>query len=229
MLRQKASASLLDSYEVERMPVVAEMLNLSTALHEKAFRHGQEIEVGKQEDGVQPDPMLRSNKLLQLGVNYRWSNIILDERKAEKGTTEKNPYGTLDLQVSAGDRAPFIGGLVTGEETTDLFTLLREASSHLVLVFPSSKSSIGIEGIGPIQKLIDAGLVDVYAIIDEPSRPASLHGLKYLLDVDRGARNAYAADNRTAYVTIRPDGIIGAYTFGIEGIAEYFRHLGVMI
>jgi hypothetical protein len=229
----KASDALLKSYEAERMPVVAEMLSLSNALHARAFPHIPATAFETPEaNNTQPDPMQRSRKLLQLGINYRWSNIIYDERNDKEAIQDVTPYDLLENQIRAGDRAPYIGGLTGGSgETTNLFSLLRDAPSHLVLIFPSSGSS-PIEQLSAVQSIIDAGLIQFIVILGNKSSDKQTQGkgVRYLVDSQDTSRASYHIDaNRSTYVTIRPDGIIGAFTFGVNGIKEYFVRVGVTV
>lgn len=60
--------SLLDSYNEERLPVIAEMLNQTTTLLNQTFRSRR----------PESAAWIKGGSLLQLGVNYRWSSIILD-------------------------------------------------------------------------------------------------------------------------------------------------------
>jgi hypothetical protein len=227
---KKASSDLLKSYEAERMPVAAEMLNLSNALHARAFPHiPQTAFATSQTSDTQPDPMQRTRNMLQLGINYRWSDIVFDERYDRTEIVEKKPYGSMDNQIRAGDRAPYIGDLVEGEKTTDLFSLLREAPSHLVLIF-SSSSLISSDVLSRIKTFTNTGLVHLVAIVEGQVYDDKAKGVQYLVDSRGIARKAYLSeDNRDAYVTIRPDGVVGAYTFGVEGIEKYFAGIGISV
>jgi hypothetical protein len=227
VIKGKASSDLLKTYEAERMPVVAEMLSLSNELHAKAFPHIPESAFDAPSAGnTSTDPMMRSSKLLQLGVNYRWSSITFDERDTGEKSAEKNPYGTMGDKIRAGDRAPYIGTL-HGESTGDLFTLLRDVPSHLVLFFPASVSS----SLGELDSLVDAELLEIAVICGAPAepRPEATKGVKYFVDPQGLAAQAYDVQtNQDVYVVIRPDGVIGAYALGKEGIQKYFSLLGVL-
>ncbi|KAJ6524056.1 FAD binding domain-containing protein [Mycena sp. CBHHK59/15] len=226
----KASPDLLKSYEAERMPVVAEMLNLSNQLHAKAFPHIPDAAFdAPQAANTSSDPMMRSSKMLQLGINYRWSSITLDERDNGEKSAEQNPYGTMGDKIRAGDRAPYIDQLQGGKETTNLFRLLHDSPSHLVLCFPASNTDL----LYDVKGYIDAELLHVAVIVgDLPSGSAKVpKGVQYLTDPLGLALKAYdiEAGTRDVLVVIRPDGIIGAYTFGTKGIKEYFSLLGAKI
>jgi hypothetical protein len=231
VVNKKASPDLLKSYEAERMPVIAEMLNLSNALHARAFPHiPQTAFATPQTSDTQPDPMQRTRNMLQLGINYRWSDIVFDERYHQTETAEKNPYGSMNNQIRAGDRAPYIGNLAAGEKTTDIFSLLRGAPSHLVLIF-SASSLISSDLLSTITTFTNAGLAHFVVIVEgQQGYGDKSEGVQYLVDSQGIARKAYLSeDNRDAYVIIRPDGIVGAYTFGADGIRKYFALIGASV
>ncbi|KAJ7190139.1 FAD binding domain-containing protein [Mycena pura] len=229
VIKGKALPNLLKSYEAERMPVVAEMLNLSTDLHAKAWPHIPKSAFDPPLSAdTSTDPMMRSSKLLQLGVNYRWSSITLDERDTGGKSAEKNPYGTIGDKIRAGDRAPYVGDLRGEQAAEDLFTLLGKGPSHLALYFPGSTPS----SLDELDNLIDAELLHV-AVISRallPSGSTAIKGVKHFADTQGHAAKAYDVPHgRDVYVITRPDGIIGAYTFGTKGIKEYFSLLKLTI
>jgi hypothetical protein len=95
-----ADPALLATYEEERLPVAADVLGLSTALHRRAT------------DG-DPDAMRRDDDTLkQLGVHYRDSSLSAEERSAPGA-------------VRAGDRAPDGWCHTTAGEAIRLFDELR--------------------------------------------------------------------------------------------------------
>lgn len=114
--------SLLDTFSEERIPVISEMIDQTTRL----LRHT----LGNDERALKTDGML-----YQLGVNYCWSSIVVDERKKleadheadentylqdyassdddEDSPIELDSYGAAhDGRLRAGDRAPDSSGLV---------------------------------------------------------------------------------------------------------------------
>jgi 2-polyprenyl-6-methoxyphenol hydroxylase-like FAD-dependent oxidoreductase len=83
VLRHGAPAALLDSYEAERLPVAAHLLEFVVQMHKDWL--------GKAKDKEEP----RKGEHMQLGLNYRGGPLSLDERAAvAEGVTR------------AGDRAP---------------------------------------------------------------------------------------------------------------------------
>ncbi|KAH0827331.1 hypothetical protein J3R83DRAFT_3958 [Lanmaoa asiatica] len=99
--------TLLDSYTPERLPVIAEMLNMTTGILHK-MREAPTVERA----------MEREKRMNMLGVNYRASPIVVDEFTHAEPV---NAYGVLDEGVLvAGDRAPDATALVVlanGAET----------------------------------------------------------------------------------------------------------------
>jgi 2-polyprenyl-6-methoxyphenol hydroxylase-like FAD-dependent oxidoreductase len=83
VLRHGAPAALLDSYEAERLPVAAHLLEFVVQMHKDWL--------GKAKDKEEP----RKGEHMQLGLNYRGGPLSVDERAAVgEGVTR------------AGDRAP---------------------------------------------------------------------------------------------------------------------------
>ena len=83
VLRHGAPDALLDSYEAERLPVAAHLLEFVVQMHKDWL--------GKAKDKEEP----RKGEHMQLGLNYRGGPLSVDERPAVgEGVTR------------AGDRAP---------------------------------------------------------------------------------------------------------------------------
>ena len=83
VLRHGAPAALLDSYEAERLPVAAHLLEFVVQMHKDWL--------GKARDKEEP----RQGEHMQLGLNYRGGPLSVDERsEVGEGVTR------------AGDRAP---------------------------------------------------------------------------------------------------------------------------
>ena len=126
--------SLLDTYTEERIPVVAEMLNLTTKILEAT------IDKPSNEAGWK-----RTGNLNQLGVNYRWSSIVVDQNTdSSTGPGGREAHSAYDVEAGgvlrAGDRAPDAPGLVKinfdnqkSGESTRLFKLLSP-TYHTVLI-----------------------------------------------------------------------------------------------
>jgi 2-polyprenyl-6-methoxyphenol hydroxylase-like FAD-dependent oxidoreductase len=94
-----ARASLLDTYEEERLPIAASLLGITTKLHRQIFN-----------DNVKE--MRRGPETLQLGIHYRDSSL---SRQQEMPATP----------LQAGDRAPDALLIDDAQKRTRLFDLFR--------------------------------------------------------------------------------------------------------
>jgi hypothetical protein len=94
VINQKAPLSLLSSYSEERLPVIAEMLQRTTGLYQKSYATNDSVlRVGWFRYQTQ-------TALHMLGVNYRWSPIVIDERARAVGTI-LNEDQKLEYMASA--------------------------------------------------------------------------------------------------------------------------------
>jgi 2-polyprenyl-6-methoxyphenol hydroxylase-like FAD-dependent oxidoreductase len=102
VLRHGAPPALLDSYEQERLPVAAHLLEFVVQMHKDWL--------GKAKDKEEP----RKGEHMQLGLNYRGGPLSLDERPAMgEGITR------------AGDRAPDAQLAAAAGAQVRLFDLFR--------------------------------------------------------------------------------------------------------
>ncbi|MFD2474561.1 FAD-dependent oxidoreductase [Amycolatopsis silviterrae] len=101
-----ASPALLDTYEAERLPIAAGVLQLSTARLAEAVK----------EKSI---PIRSDRDTTQLSVNYRGSVLARDDRADS-------------AQLRAGDRAPDAPGLATTTGERRLFDLTR--GGHFTLL-----------------------------------------------------------------------------------------------
>ncbi|KZT67147.1 monooxygenase [Daedalea quercina L-15889] len=209
-----AAPSLLDTYTEERLPVIAAMLQKSTRLYD-AMRKSEE------------EGWKRGGDLRQLGVNYRWSSIVVDERTAKPESADSvNPYGSgTDGDLRAGDRAPEAPGLgpVVGGEATSLFSVFRP-DCHTVLLFnlPAQDAEQMIQAT----KKYPTGLVKTAVIFPQGTSNPEVVGQPDLAFVDSDG-HAFAvyqvSPEKPAIVIVRPDGVIGGVVYGSDGLSKYFR------
>ncbi|KZV73415.1 hypothetical protein PENSPDRAFT_297016 [Peniophora sp. CONT] len=205
--------SLLQSYEEERMPVIREMLRMTTNLADKTF---------KDEDSSAWE---RPLALRQLGVHYRWSSIVIDElREGElvlKSTNiePEDVYGVdKPNRLHAGDRAPDAPELVnikTGE-STQLFQLLKP-THHTIVVFDPAEAEVVLALIG----VYPEGSVRAIVIAPAADREVNVEVDVYT-DTQEHAHRAYSAGLGVKVAIIRPDGVVGALLRECEGIKQYF-------
>ncbi len=109
VLRHGAPHGLLDTYEDERLPVAAHLLDFVVQMHKDWL--------GKTKDKEEP----RKGEHMQLGLNYRCGPLSVDERG-----------DVADGMVRAGDRAPD-APLTDGDgRSLRMFDLLRGPSFTLL-------------------------------------------------------------------------------------------------
>ncbi|KIJ58096.1 hypothetical protein HYDPIDRAFT_44627 [Hydnomerulius pinastri MD-312] len=210
-----APPSLLETYSTERMPVIAQMLNLTTELlNQTVAMTNSTIE----------SAFSRGQKLYMLGVNYRYSPIVVDEF-SEQGPVEA--YGLLQPGVLvAGDRAPDAPKLVKvdadGGETR-LFDIF-EPAHHTVLIFGSDESFVNgiLSSLQNYNKSVIRSVVVLPTTASASATPANAH--QVVIDQEGHAHDAYlVAQGESRVVVVRPDGVVGAIVHGAEGMQKYFE------
>ncbi|KAG1825090.1 FAD binding domain-containing protein [Suillus variegatus] len=215
-----ADKSLLETYSAERLPVISEMLGVTTSILDKTM--------------ASKEPQIERNSILfMLGINCRFSTIVLDEfvTSVEKPI---NAYGVLDEgHLEAGDRAPDapnmlqVGRVEPG--ATTLFSLYRPWY-HTILVFaPSLADATPILGaLETYDKSVvrSAVVLPSSASVTSVVSPADL----VLIDQEGHAYSAYLMEaGQTKVFVIRPDGVVGAIVHGTEGVKKYFSKILVHI
>ena len=216
-----SAPALLDSYDSERLPVIAEMLNITTGILARV--HGS---------GGTEHVMHRGQKLTMLGVNYRWSPIVVDEI-TEAGPV--NAYRILDEStLVAGDRAPDAPGLTVvkaGAEVSETrFFDVFKATYHTVLVFGpdmgSAEDIIGMLSSCPRDIVRLMVVLPQEAVATESSTATS--GTDVVVDAAGHAYRAYLTEKgEKKVVVVRPDGVVGAIVRGAEGVKAYIRKIFV--
>ncbi|KAF7309289.1 FAD-binding-3 domain-containing protein [Mycena indigotica] len=215
VINHHAPDALLDTYAEERLRVIAQMLQLTTALYNSTFdalRLKQQLDA----DGTEDAPMGTDRNgagLSMLGVNYSGSSIIAEDNDAGP------PPG-----VRAGlrrDRRP-------GRKETSLFEVF-DVALHTVLLFggAASKFSRLLQGL-PV------GTTQMVQILPASVDTSSLKadGVDIVLHDARG--HAYAGygveAGETVVVVVRPDGVVGMVQRGsaeeaVADVPEYFAKI----
>ncbi|TFK39683.1 FAD binding domain-containing protein [Crucibulum laeve] len=208
--------SLLDSYDAERLPVIAEMLNKSTSLFKQTIKPGATLG---------DSAWRRDGDLQQLGVNYRSSAIILDEEASESVAPAAYNSGS-ETEARAGDRAPEAAGLVdiTNEDkSTSLFKIFG-ASYHTVLVFSGTVEEH--TALAEASKKLPKGTVHSVLIASTADEVTTQHKdlfSQVLLDPQHIAFSTYwTPSDSLGVVVVRPDGVIGARARDVSGLQKYF-------
>lgn len=218
------------------MPVVGEMMNLSSELHRHAIA-AYIRKPGTRASLPRADPMFRDKKLSQLWVNYRWSPIVMDERFPKDGIdTARNPFGVEGDDLHAGDRAPDVTMLLDANSlqndlersslsSTTLHNVLSP-SLHTLIVFASH--DLSESSLIRFAKYRDLGVLSVVLVVPSAKSFDDLGADKILIDCSNTAYNAYAPsldDSSSNYVVVRPDMIIGALGSDTGIVDRYFSSI----
>ncbi|KAF8989718.1 FAD binding domain-containing protein, partial [Cyathus striatus] len=126
-----APPSLLDSYDEERLPVIAEMLNLTTKLYKTTRNTSTKEE--------QAAPWKRGTEFHMFSVNCRTSSFVIDDgASGEFIGLAYNPESATAAR--AGDRAPDAPELqqISPVREEKSFFQIFGSSYHTVLVFGGS-------------------------------------------------------------------------------------------
>ncbi|KAF9562654.1 hypothetical protein CPC08DRAFT_761319 [Agrocybe pediades] len=216
VLKGLAPESLLDTYNEERLPVIAEMLNMTSTILKKTFEN-KSIE----------DAMNRTGDLDQLGVNYRFSSIVVDEESERLGIDRASGSAYhIDAHEAprAGDRAPDAPNLAKAGHTADnlrLFNLLSP-TRHTLLIFASR---VGYRSILSAISSYSPELVLPVVIFP---RGKAVEAIASIAVEDRQdhAHDAYKGPEGTSSIfVIRPDGVIGARVGSVEFLLRYFQSI----
>ena len=213
--------SLLDTYTEERLPVVAEMLNLTTKILKVS------IDAPTSDAGWK-----RTGSLNQLGVNYRGSSIVVDQSTdSGAGPNARKVYSAYDVEVGgpllAGDRAPDASGLVEvkfddliSNESTRLYKLLSP-TRHTVLIFAEVADVPATVTVIEEYKELVRAVVLLRAGTTNMIQNAVFDVFE---DRDGHAYDAYkGAEGASGIVVIRPDGVIGAVVRDVDWLERYFK------
>ncbi len=217
--------------------MIQEMLQISTKLLNRAFA------AKAAEHNSASLTTRRPKSLDQLGINYRWSKILIDERRPyseDTASSALSPYGTGsegDSSIHGGDRAPDAPELVVvnpnagdGKPSTSIFSVLQP-TQHTALLFVANLAEAKsiLDGFSTWAK----DTVKVVAVLPKGTDYASVDITDYegavLVDQQGHAHDAYGAvvDDEFPVVIVRPDGVIGAIVKGKEGVEKY--HKGIFL
>ncbi|KAG2124613.1 FAD binding domain-containing protein [Suillus clintonianus] len=213
-----ADKSLLETYTAERLPVISELLEITTSILNKAIAGATSL--------------TQNNKLFMLGINCRFSNIVLDEFVPPVEGRPINAYGVHDEgHLEAGDRAPDAPNMLqVGRGESDAMTLfsLYKPWYHTVLVFAPS-----LADASPILGALEAwdkSVVRSAVVLPSSASAKDFAAPAELVFVDQEdyAYSAYLVEaGKTKVFVIRPDGVVGAIVRGVEGVKKYFSKIFV--
>jgi len=199
VLKNYAQPALLASYNDERLPVIAQMLQATTALYTHTVPKEKPSAALEQRAGNESTSgwfRWRNAALQMYGINYRYSNIVLEERNTVSLDKEHalaqaySGYEGLGV-LQAGDRAPEAPGLVSGDEgqlKTSLFELYQ-STIHTVLVFAAEGQQHVVADIIAAAQSYPKDIVQTMVISGQKSMDFT--SIPVFVDSDGHARSGY--------------------------------------
>ena len=217
-----SSAALLDTYQEERLPIIAQMLNKTTELFNHVVKTGGDM-TQRPESGFS-----------QLGVTYRGSSII-GEDNIRDATIKVSEYNK-DSETAAcpGDRAPDVPLLINATDEHKCKTLFSifSPSHHSVLVFTKKYEETSALALSSVINRLGLPGKAIRSVLILPSE-SHLNELQVSTIYDEvyidSGDHAYAVyslqGDQSWFVVVRPDGVVGARVHEIDGVERYFQHL----
>ncbi|KAI0691495.1 monooxygenase [Cytidiella melzeri] len=223
-LKGLANTSLMDTYQEERHPVAKDVLARTTKSLERL--------VQDKHDGKKP-PVAWDAMYRQLGINYRWSSIVVDEQPSLQSDGPDMPaYLPADnTDLRAGDRAPDATGLVALSSQTstpislfDIFAPTR----HTILLFDPTAEQIEAANTTVSSSRIPKDLLHVIGILPSQHAPRFdlCGGNEVLVDTGSHAFSAYHPIQQGFHIfVVRPDGALGAILKNASGLQKYLQRV----
>ena len=214
-----ASGALLDSYQEERLPIIAEMLGKTTDLFKQIIEKRGDI-----------SQVRRSTDLTQLGINYRGSSIIGEDDIRD--TTLKVSGYNKDSETAAcpGDRAPEVPSLInaTDEHKRETLFSIFSPSHHSVLVFAKKYEENLALALSSVINQLPENTVQSILILPSESYVDGFGAVydKILIDSGGHAYSVYGLPSHQSYfVIVRPDGVVGVRVHEVDGVEHYFQKI----
>ena len=176
-------------------------------------------------DGSNIGSQQRAQVLHMLGLNCRWSPIVVDEQPEAPEHSRDGPYLSEDTTVLyAGDRAPDSPGLVvTGGEETSLFKIFGP-THHTVLIFEADAANA--KAVLEVLSGYPKDAVKKVVVLPKGTENAAAVDGADLVVVDRDghAHTFYPPVGKGfSVIAVRPDGVVGAIVKGVAGAQRYFK------
>ncbi|HEY7357587.1 MAG TPA: FAD-dependent monooxygenase [Ktedonobacterales bacterium] len=208
-----APASLLDTYETERLPVAESVLHTSDLILKAATLRSpitQQIRNRLVPLLVQQDFIQHriTEQIAELRINYRHSPIVGEHHQAHLGP------GHRTAGPRAGDRAPDAGPLLRADGTSArLFEIMRGATHTLLLLADGERADDSWQRLTALADAISARYgqqITTYLVASGTTALAAgaATSASMLLDQEETLHQRYGAGSECLYL-IRPDGYIG--------------------
>jgi 2-polyprenyl-6-methoxyphenol hydroxylase-like FAD-dependent oxidoreductase len=208
----QAPASLLDSYEAEREPVAAGVLQM-TELASRVVQIRSPVGVMLRNRLM---PLLAAQEVIQQRMTQRMSELPINYRKSPiVAEHESSMFGRLRLRGGPrpGDRAPDASPLRRADGTAlRLFDVLR-GTKHTLLLFAGADPSVDSwrrlgELAGAVGDRYGDRVSAVVAVAGDSVPAGSTSAGSMVLDAELALHHRYGADAECLYL-VRPDGYVG--------------------
>lgn len=250
VLKGRAHAALLNTYQEERLPVAQATLtdthrNTQFIINKNPiFRLVRDTVLRRllSLDIVQTAIVREASELY---INYRASSLSHNHVGSLPGTalftsrqtTRPSIKGWLDFHAAprAGDHAPQVRGIydVSGTETT-LFRLLSGTQFTLLLFDGAGQTGEGYHQMVQVAQSVEAILgkeVKTLMVIAHNEKPVNLHWQgPVVLDPACNAHKRYGTAAQSLYL-VRPDGYVGFRSQPIysDALLEYLHRIHLMM
>ena len=215
----QASATLLDSYQEERLPIIDDILGKTTEIFNEILEKKGNF-----------SSILRNIDVSQLGVSYRGSSIIGEDSIRDTSLKVNKDSATA---ACPGDRAPEIPSLInaTGEHKHETLFGILSPSHHTVLVFTKKYEESSALVLSSVINRLPGNTVRSVLILPSESNVNDLGNVYDSYEevfIDSGG-HAYASYglpvDQSYFVVLRPDGVVGARVDEIAGVQRYFQKI----
>lgn len=210
-----ASPRLLDSYSAERLPIIANMLDVTKDLLQKV------IDLEAHDDISEEDsPFYRGMKLYQLDLHCRGSPVVADR-------LDRESY-RLGKRLRAGDRAPNAPGILPlnlglRPGTTELFDIFT-SNRHTALIFVKGNETVK-PYLQSLKHCPPNTVLPVIVLQQGDERDVGVFGETCVVrDTAGHCWRSYSTEHGVKIAIVRPDGCVGAVGRD-AGVVEEYRNL----
>lgn len=236
VIRNQASAELLDSYQAERLPISKTLLMETEFLTRGILQRNPVVgqirgAIATVIARVSPIQQQIINTLSELNINYRNSPIVQNDPAFLFSLHTQQPslknWLAFRNGPKAGERTPDIK-LHTPEGKKRLFQVLSNSLKHTLLLFAGT--TLDLEHLHQIVEKFSNAFPDkllLYVVLPTTSIPETLSNcVSVLLDPEQEGHHCYGATGACWYL-IRPDGYIGcrSQSMDCDRLKIYFQIL----
>jgi 2-polyprenyl-6-methoxyphenol hydroxylase-like FAD-dependent oxidoreductase len=212
VLNNKASKSLLDTFEEERLPVAETVLKMSDMMLKTMTNSNPFIQNLRKHIA----PLLMNKEFIQKRMRNQVSEIAINYRNSS--IVEQSHFMTSPLhkhRIHAGDRLPDVTFQSSNGKTNRLYEFLR-STKHTLLLFSADLVDIPLT----LSEMVD---MEIYLIssIKQIESP-----IKMIIDEQHEIQHSLGVPDHS-YVLIRPDGYLSFVSDNMDfhKLEEFFTRV----